>query len=138
MYQIEHGYRMRSIAGLGASTTQAAVDALIKRAPTPTPEDVTSFFKGLPKKYWSEASTALVIAGVPGDVIRSSMYQALQNEISWIKGGLTMLSAALTGFHGARRNGSIFWGGVWFVAGLTWPVFTPVVAVAQGFAKRKG
>lgn len=46
-------------------------------------------------------------------------------------------SAALSGYHGYRRNESIGWGIWWFVAGGTLPVLVPVLAVAQGFGKRK-
>jgi hypothetical protein len=49
---------------------------------------------------------------------------------------LSAISAAASGFHGMRRNnGSIGWGIVWFLLGATFPILTPVVGVAQGFAK---
>lgn len=116
----------------------AAAAALLKRTPAPSPDDLTSFFKGLPKKDWSTASTLFVSAGVPGEIVRASMYAAVQTEVAWAKGALTLASAAISGFHGTRRNNSIFWGAWWFIMGLTFPIFTPVVAFAQGVGKRKG
>lgn len=121
-----------------SSVANTAVQALIKRVPAPSPDDLTSFFKGLPKKNWTAAATALITAGVPGDVIRSSMYAAVQTEIAWVKGGLTMLSASFSAYHGGRRNDSIFWGAWWFIAGMTFPVFAPLAALIQGYAKKKG
>jgi hypothetical protein len=49
-----------------------------------------------------------------------------------------VLAASLSGYHGVRRNGgSVFWGAVWFAAGYTMPILTPVVSLAQGFGKSK-
>lgn len=54
----------------------------------------------------------------------------------WLKTTLILGSAALSAFHGTRRNGgSIFWGLTWFSLGAVFPVVTPVVAVAQGFGQ---
>jgi hypothetical protein len=45
---------------------------------------------------------------------------------------LVLGSAAISGYHGTKRNGgSIFWGLVWFGLGATFPVVTPIIAVAQ-------
>jgi hypothetical protein len=49
---------------------------------------------------------------------------------------LSAISAAVSGYHGIKRNnGSIGWGIAWFLLGGIFPILTPVVAVAQGFAK---
>lgn len=48
---------------------------------------------------------------------------------------LSLLSAAASGYHGYKRNQSIGWGFVWFTLGGMFPIFTPVIAVAQGYAK---
>lgn len=48
----------------------------------------------------------------------------------------SLASAAVSAYHGTRRNGgSIFWGTVWFSLGALFPVITPVVAVAQGLGE---
>jgi hypothetical protein len=47
-------------------------------------------------------------------------------------------STALSAYHGYKRNNSV-WGGVlWGFFGAVFPVITPVVALAQGYGKRKG
>lgn len=51
---------------------------------------------------------------------------------------ITLTSAVLSGYHGAKRNGgSIFWGVVWFALGAIFPVITPVIGAAQGFGSCK-
>jgi hypothetical protein len=40
-------------------------------------------------------------------------------------------------YHGYKRNDSLGWGIWWGLMGAVFPVITPVVAVAQGFGKRK-
>ena len=47
------------------------------------------------------------------------------------------ISAAVSAFHGYRRNQSIGWALAWAVAGGLLPVFVPVIALAQGFGKPK-
>ena len=48
---------------------------------------------------------------------------------------VSVLSACISGFHGYRRNQSVGWGVGWFVLGGLFPIITPVIAVAQGYAK---
>ena len=51
---------------------------------------------------------------------------------------LNLSAAALSGYHGVRRNGgSLVWGLVWFGMGAAFPVITPVFAAAQGFGECK-
>ena len=55
-----------------------------------------------------------------------------------VKAVLSLSSAAISAFHGVRRNGgSIFWGVWWFVLGGIFPVITPIVGAAQGFGQCK-
>lgn len=57
---------------------------------------------------------------------------------TWSKvyGALAIASAVASGYHGVRRhNGSVLWGLLWFGLGGLFPVVTPTVAFAQGFAK---
>lgn len=45
-------------------------------------------------------------------------------------------SAAASAYHGVKRNhGSVWWGIAWFGLGALFPIITPVIAVAQGYAK---
>jgi hypothetical protein len=51
---------------------------------------------------------------------------------------VSLSAAALSGYHGARRNGgSLFWGLIWFSFGAAFPLATPVFAAAQGFGECK-
>jgi hypothetical protein len=47
-----------------------------------------------------------------------------------------LLVAAVSGYHGYKRNNSIGWGIAWFALGGIFPVITPTIAFAQGFGKR--
>ena len=50
--------------------------------------------------------------------------------------GVSIASGALSAYHGVKRNnGSVGWGIVWFFMGSIFPIVTPAIAVAQGFAK---
>jgi hypothetical protein len=60
-----------------------------------------------------------------------------QTYKSTIFGVLALASMAASTYHGYRRNKSIGWALVWGVAGGLFPVVTPAIAVAQGFAKPK-
>lgn len=56
-----------------------------------------------------------------------------------IMGALVLASAAVSGYHGFKRNQSV-WGGVlWFFLGSMFPVITPIAAIAlkPGFGKAK-
>ena len=48
---------------------------------------------------------------------------------------LALMSSAASAFHGYRRNQSIGWAIVWGLLGGIFPVFTPTIALAQGFGK---
>jgi hypothetical protein len=48
---------------------------------------------------------------------------------------LALTSSAASAFHGYRRNRSIGWAIVWGLLGGIFPVFTPTIALAQGFGK---
>jgi hypothetical protein len=57
-----------------------------------------------------------------------------------IYGFLSLLSGAAMAYHGVKRNhGSIGWGIWWGFAGALFPIFVPILSVAQkpGFAKPK-
>jgi hypothetical protein len=52
--------------------------------------------------------------------------------IYWVLG---TASSAACAFHGYRRNKSIGWALWWGLMGGLFPIFAPVLAVAEGFAK---
>lgn len=49
----------------------------------------------------------------------------------------SVLSTALSAYHGYKRNESVGWAVVWGLLGGIFPVITPVIAYAQGFGERK-
>lgn len=50
---------------------------------------------------------------------------------------LSTVSAALSGYHGYKRNNSLGYGLLWFALGGLFPIVVPTIGFAQGFAKRK-
>jgi hypothetical protein len=54
-----------------------------------------------------------------------------------IFGIISTASAAVSGYHGYKRNDSLGWGIAWFVLGGLFPVLTPTIAFAEGYAKPK-
>ncbi len=50
---------------------------------------------------------------------------------------LSTASAAVSGYHGYKRNDSIGWGIGWFLLGGLFPILVPTIGFAQGFGKRK-
>lgn len=49
--------------------------------------------------------------------------------------GISVLSGGLSAYHGYKRNDSLGWGVFWGACGLMFPIITPVIAFAQGYAK---
>jgi hypothetical protein len=56
-------------------------------------------------------------------------------RMTW--GILATASFAASVYHGYKRNDSVGWAIGWGVLGAIFPVITPTIAVAQGFAKPK-
>lgn len=53
--------------------------------------------------------------------------------------GVSVASGFASAYHGAKRHhGSVGWGLVWGLMGTVFPVVTPAIAMAQGFAKPMG
>lgn len=50
---------------------------------------------------------------------------------------LGTVSMAASAYHGYKRNQSVGWALWWGFCGGAFPVITPVIAVAQGYGKRK-
>ena len=48
---------------------------------------------------------------------------------------LVVASTAASAYHGYKRNDSVGWAIVWGLLGGVFPVITPAIAVAQGFAE---
>lgn len=56
--------------------------------------------------------------------------------VTW--GAVATASSLLSLYHGMKRNNSLGWGLWWGFMGAMFPLITPTVALAEGFAVRKG
>lgn len=107
------GPTVPQLAGLGARTKMTA---RLSTQPIPPPPATTTTVNG----PWS------VARGLDLPIGKTAAM------------ALTVSSAAVSAYHGTRRNnGSVFWGVVWFALGAVFPVITPIVGVAQGFGQRR-
>jgi hypothetical protein len=127
--------------GLGAldPDVQAAIDGFLRSTPAPSSAQIGDFLKLYSEPTRSMVAQALIAGGVsPADVAAANQFlssSAITSTTIW--GMLAVASAAASGYHGYRRNQSIPWAMWWFFMGGVFPVLTPVIAVAQGFGKKK-
>ena len=57
--------------------------------------------------------------------------------VAWT--AVSVASGFASAYHGAKRNnGSVGWGLLWGLMGTVFPVVTPAIALAQGYAKPQG
>lgn len=133
---------LMNLFGLGDPTTQElqlAAQALVRSGPV-SALSAKAYFLVLPKKSWGDAGIALINAGVAPAVAYEGLRLAEETKkIPWktVAGVATVASAALSSIHGYRRNKSIGWALWWFTMGTVFPVVTPAIAVAQGYARPK-
>lgn len=123
------------------ASQQTEIDGFLASTPTPSSADIAQFLKLYGDDDRQSAAQALITRGVDPDAVARAL-RFLDTSSAFGKSGmfnvLSIASAAASGFHGVRRhNGSVGWGIWWFLMGGLFPVITPVVAVAQGFAKPK-
>ena len=123
------------------------IDTLLLAHPRPTQGDLIDFLKlylkGGARNF---AAQRLIARGLTpklvGDALSAAdMSTTLTTTIFTkrnVMGFLVVASAALSAFHGYRRNQSVPWALGWFMAGMIFPVVTPTIAFAQGFGQRKG
>ena len=125
------------------SPLQSEIDGfLLTAGSSPSSSDIANFLKLYPSGSERDAAAyGLAARGVDPSVIASAVrFLDTTGRItkSMVFGILSIASAAASGYHGVRRNkGSIGWGLWWFALGSLFPVVTPVIALAQGFAKPK-
>ena len=134
---------MLQLQGLGAADTfDQEVERFLSWTPHPTSTEVANFLKLFSAAQRDEVGRRLVAHGVSSSTVASAMTW-LNTASSWaphknkVFGVLAMASAAVSAYHGYKRNESIGWGVWWFIMGSIFPVVTPVIGVAQGFGKRK-
>lgn len=100
--------------------------------------------------YQFDGTSRIALIGEAGEVLAEDTL-ALEDRLfppsgadagykTWgvIVGGLALVSAGASAYHGYKRNGgSIGWGLGWGALGLLFPILTPSVALAQGYGKRQ-
>lgn len=99
---------------------------------------------GLEQELGSLGSDGISYATIPraggpeilsGDDAKSALEEANDTVHSGVG---RKIAAAASAFHGYKRNNSIGMALVWAACGYITPVLTPVIAVAQGYAKPRG
>ena len=127
------------LLGLGASEP---IDAFLLAHPSPSSTEVADFLKVFAPSERGTMAQALIARGVDASKISAALRWLEVSERArgtWptIAGVLAVASAGVSAYHGYKRNDSIGWALWWFLMGSIFPVVTPVIAVAQGYGKRK-
>lgn len=130
-------------ASMPPTTTSmdSEIMGFLLKSPQPSSSDVASFLSLYTGADRITCGQALIAHGVdPKAVSNALTWLDASGRWNWnaIGGVLSLASGAVSGYHGYKRNKSIWWSAVWFAAGTVFPIFVPVVAVAQGFSKPKG
>lgn len=138
---------VRPVPSLGAATlSDAQISAIAAQAISNNiPQGaLISLFKLYNRNTQDKLAAAMLAAGGNRDtvmgaleLVRDQGFLGPYKQYAWAWGLLSTASAALSGYHGYKRNNSVGWAIGWFVLGSFFPVVTPVIAVAQGYGKRK-
>lgn len=114
------------------------IDGFLLKAPSPSSTDISNFLKLYSKADRTDVARLLIARGVSGATVNSAMMWLSASDRynpTGLFGILTIASGAASAYHGYKRNQSIGWGVWWFLMGSIFPIITPVIGVAQGFAK---
>lgn len=125
---------------MGLGDLIAEVDGFLLRAPKPSSSQLAEFLKLYAGEARNEAARALIAKGASPAAVSSALtWLDTSSRLNWsaVWGVLSTASAAASAFHGYRRNQSIGWAVIWGIMGGVFPIFTPVVALAQGYGRRK-
>ncbi len=132
---------MVQLLGLGDAALDAAIAGFLLKSPQPSSTEVSDFLKVVPAgDQRTAAAQELIAKGVPAQTVSMALqWLATTDQWKWstVKGIAAVAGSAAAAFHGYRRNQSIGWALVWALFGGVFPIFTNVVALAQGFGKRK-
>lgn len=130
-----------SVPGAAPMTQDQEIAGFLLRSSKPSSTEIANFLQLYPPGSDRDScARSLIAAGVDQGTVSVALSSLdAMGKWNWnaIGGVLAIASAAVSGFHGYRRNNSIWWGLAWFGLGGIFPVITPVIAVAQGFGKRK-
>lgn len=124
--------------GVADPAGSSPVDAFLLASPNPDSSQIVTFLKPFTADDRNEMARQLIDRGISPQLVSSALVwldASSRLSSSKIMGVLTIASAAASAYHGYRRNQSIGWAAVWFGAGIVFPLFTPVIAVAQGFGR---
>lgn len=98
----------------------------------------------VPGTVTSSSSDPTVSSNVPGTTPGAATFApipvraAISPGTAVALGTLSAASSLVSLYHGYRRNNSLGWGLLWGLMGATFPLITPTVALAQGYAVRRG
>jgi hypothetical protein len=137
-----HGMGLGDFGVSDADLDKMAV-ALHAKGGNLTAMDIRDAMKGLTKEERNTLGAKLIALGVPaGKVSTGKTLGAIGTpefkKRAAIWGVLGTISMAASTYHGYKRNDSIGWALWWGLMGALFPIVTPVIGVAQGFAKPKG
>lgn len=136
----EHALAARRVHLAGLGDVTADVDGFLLRSKNPSSSQIAEFLKPYSAEQRNEAARTLLAKGVSQTAVSGALvWLDAAGRMKWgaIWGVAATASMAASAFHGYRRNQSIGWALWWAFMGATFPVITPVIAVAQGFGKRK-
>ena len=136
-----NGYESLSGLGLSDDELEAMAQKLATEAGVSS-GSIAGLMIPMSKDERVAFAAKLIAAGVPGDIVAAGQRQAAweafkQKPISkfWAVAGT--ISMAASAYHGYKRNDSVGWAIGWGLLGALFPIITPTIAIAQGFAKPK-
>jgi hypothetical protein len=139
-----HGMGLGEFGVSDADLDKMAVAmAASNSAGTLTGSLVGEAMKGLTTGERTTLGVKLMALGVPPAMVATgkmlgSIKSPAGKKSMMVWGVLGTISMAASAYHGYKRNDSIGWALWWGFMGSLFPVITPVIGVAQGFAKPKG
>lgn len=126
------------LSGTEIVPVDTLVDGFLDHTPDPTAAQLQGFFSVLTTGERPVAARLLIDRGVDPALVSAAQSALISPAArSNLLNYLTVASAAACGYHGYKRNQSIWWSAVWFGMGIVLPVITPVVALAQGYGREK-
>ena len=79
----------------------------------------------------------LATYGVPAVRPAGEVIPGVSDTYAVVWGVASTASMVASAYHGVKRNGgSAGWGVGWGLMGALFPIITPAIAIAQGYAKR--
>lgn len=77
----------------------------------------------------------LATYGVPAVRPAGEVIPGVSDTYAVVWGVASTVSMAASAYHGVKRNNSVGYGIWWGLMGTLFPIITPTIAIAQGFAK---